>query len=225
MSALLAAFVALTLGTGPQTLVRGEPAPTLGPPAPAHTANQELVRADFEAGIIPSDWLVRIARTGSDSLPPSWFITPTDPRVAIGSGQYMAWVNWDSTQTADEWLISPRLDLGGQEFDEVSLDFLRVYHDPAQWAEEATLVVLASRDDGSTFPDTLYRVTPRSRPGRERVSIDLSAYLGIYLLRIGFHYAGTGGDSAGIDDILVHAGLPLPVTTRSWGRLKIERSE
>ncbi len=200
-----------------------EPAYRHPPSSPS--GERVLLQTNFESGIIPSDWRVQRSRTSSDSLPGSWFVAPTDGEVAIGEGQFLAWVNWDSTQTADEWLITPRIDLSDPGIEEVALDFLRVYHDPARWAEEATLTVLASRDDGASFPDTLYRVTPLSPAGRERVSIDLSGYAGGFLFRAAFLYSGIGGDSAGIDDVAVRVGLPVRILRRSWGRMKAGRGQ
>jgi hypothetical protein len=203
--------------------VRGDLAPThtaVGRLPGGAQAGQVFVEADFENGIIPVNWLVRRARSAGDSLPASWFVTSTDPIVAQGDGNFMSWVNWDSTQVADEWLITPRVDLSDSTLTDVSIDFLRVYHDPEEWAAEATLQVLASRDDGVTYPDTLYRITEYSHPGREYVSIDLSGYVGTSAFRAAFRYSGRGGDSVGIDNVRVRAGLPVWVQSRSWSKIK-----
>ena len=191
-----------------------------GPPPSAMVA-QTLLEEDFEDGVLPGGWLYRQARTGGDSLPGSWFIAPTDPEVAIGEGRYMAWVNWDTTEAADEWMITPRVDLSDSLFEEVSLRFLRVYHDPSAWADSSTLVVRVSRDDGASFPDTVYRVATHSRAGRQWVSVDLSRYVGTATVRIAFQYEGRGGDSAGVDDVRVETGLPVSVRRRTWGSLKL----
>lgn len=202
--------------------IRGNSAPA-APLPPLRPASAVLLSEDFELGILPPNWAFTRTRADSDSIPGSWFVVPTDPKIAIGTGSFMAWVDWDSTQAANEWLISPILDLSAPGITDVSLDFLRVYHDPAQWAEEATLTVLASRDGGATFPDTLHRVGPQARPGRERVSIDLSHYAGHAIVRLGFQYKGQGGDSAGLDEITVRAGLPTTTRSSSWGRLRTRR--
>lgn len=225
----LAAGIAPSLsawsGSGPSTaaaVIRGRPAAMgTAPSSPRTRGDEVLLEEDFETGALPESWLYRTTRAGGDSLPGSWFIAPTDPEIVLGSGRYCAWVNWDTTEQADEWMISPRLDLSDLRLEEVHLDFTRIYHDPAAWADEATLLVRISRDDGSSFPDTLYRVTSRSRPGVERVSIDISDYIGASTVRLGFQYSGQGGDSAGLDDIRVRTGLPVKIQRSTWGGVKV----
>ncbi len=227
MKILLWAALAAFTGVAGNVRVRGDLAPPQSGsnhPRASREGEKVFVFADFETGIIPADWLVRRTRAAGDSLPASWFVAATDPFVAQGDGSFMAWVNWDSTQVADEWLITPRVDLSDSTLVDVSLDFSRVYHDPAKWAGEATLQLLASRDDGATYPDTLYRITQYSHPGREYVSIDLSGYVGTSTFRAAFRYSGIGGDSAGIDNVRVRAGLPVRVQSRSWTRMKSGRS-
>ncbi len=222
LASILVALLAAGSAHGAAARARDSLAPrSLDSGAPvAGSGTRILLTTGFEEGILPADWSLRRSRTPSDSLPGSWFVAPTDPEVAIGDGDFLVWANWDTVQSADEWLITPRLDLSDPALTEVAIDFLRIYHDPARWADQATLTVLASRDDGATFPDTLYTVTPRSRAGRERVSIDLSGYLGGFTFRVAFLYAGLGGDSAGVDDVVVHAGLPVRIMRRSWGEIK-----
>jgi len=116
----------------------------------------------------------------------------------VHSGDYAAWVNYDSLNYSDNWLISPDYDLS--TYSEATLSF---------WAESDTLfpgatVELHIRGDG--FDDVIWNMTKDeiwdTFEYREK-SFDLSSYCG-GAVNISWRYVGLDGQSFGLDDISLY---------------------
>jgi hypothetical protein len=185
--------------------------------------NEEiLLSEDFESGELPSDpWEIVITNTTVDTLAPDtlevhyWFVAIDDQEFINGS--YIAWVNYDIDDPSDEWIITPEIDLEGVE--DPRLYFSRFYGIPDPWSEKATLHVRLSKDNGVTFPDTIYSITPSSIPGVEHVELSLMNYMDEQV-KIGFQYAGMDGDSVGLDNIIVTDGEFTDIQVMSLGTFK-----
>ena len=122
----------------------------------------------------------------------------------VHSGDYASWVNYDSRNQSDEWLVSPDIDLTG--LDEVTLVF---------WAESDTkwpdaTVELHIRGEGfddiiwdmindESWDDFIYR----------EMTFDLSNYV-CQIINISWRYIGFDGQNFGLDDILVSSGPSKP---------------
>jgi len=171
---------------------------------PMPAAFDTLLSEGFEDGVMPppGGW-----STIDTSSTRNWGIVDavTYPDF-VHSGDYAAWVNYDSTVASDEWLISPDIDLIG--YSSVTLTF---------WAESDTLYPGATMElhiRGAGFDDTIWDMiqdeTWDTFEYRE-MTFDLSNYIGD-TINISWRYVGLDGESFGLDDILVTAesgGDPL----------------
>jgi hypothetical protein len=181
------------------------------PGAPLAMMGEILLSEDFESGELPSDpWEIVITNSNEP-----WFAGLDTENLM--NGTYIAWVNYDTDNPSDEWIITPDIDLTGVE--NPNLYFSRYYGIPDPWSEYATLYVRISTDGGTTFPDTIYSITPDSPAKYLEVNIPLDGYQDMEI-SIGFQYAGQDGDSVGLDDIYVVDGELEGVQIMSWGRLK-----
>ena len=156
-----------------------------------------LLDEGFEDGIMPpTGWY-----TDELNLVTPWTIVDavTYPDF-VHTGDYAGWINYDTPNPSDNWLVSPDLDLTG--YDSVSLVF---------WAESDTnwptaTMELHIRGDGfddllwdmiadETWADFIYR----------EMTFDLSDYID-QTINISWRYVGQDGNSFGLDDITVTTG-------------------
>ncbi len=122
----------------------------------------------------------------------------------VHSGDYAGWVNYDSGNPSDEWLVSPDIDLTG--LDEVTLVF---------WAESNTIypdatVELHIRGEG--FDDVIWDMIKDENWDEfiyREMTFDLSNYV-CQIINISWRYVGFDGQSFGLDDILVSSGPLKP---------------
>jgi len=176
--------------------------PTLVSESPIQSTGAAILEEGFEGGVMPpSGW------STIDTNPTrNWDIVDaaTYPDY-VHTGNYAGWVNYDSVDPSDEWLISPDIDLTGYE--EVTLVF---------WAESDTnwpgaTMELHIRGDG--FDDTIWDMIAdevwTDFIYRE-MTFDLSDYIG-ETINISWRYVGFDGQSFGLDDISVFEPSPEPV--------------
>lgn len=153
----------------------------------------------FEGGVMPpAGWTVIQAPTSGKH----WQLVDTgdDPNW-IHSGTYAAWVNYEVADQ-DEWLISPEIDLRGQQNPMVEF---WVYANN-NWVADAEMQFLVI-DSGGAFTDTLWRQSDESwsHPSQYRkLQKDLSAYA-TSPIRLAWRYVGNDGDSVALDDVLITA--------------------
>ncbi|MBN2065965.1 MAG: PKD domain-containing protein [Candidatus Thermoplasmatota archaeon] len=165
----------------------------------------ELITEGFEEGIMPPSggWY-----TVEENLNQTWGIVDGNvyPEY-VHSGEYAAWINYDSSFYSDNWLISPDYTLS--EYEEATLSF---------WAASDTnfptaTVELYIRGDG--FSDMIWNMTENETwPDFEyrQKSFNLSSYCG-NTINISWRYVGLNGESFGLDDINLELITPSQHTT------------
>jgi PKD repeat protein len=116
----------------------------------------------------------------------------------VHSGDYAAWINYDSLNYSDNWLISPDYDLS--TYSEATLSF---------WAASDTLFPGATMElyiRGDGFDDLIWNMTQDEVWGtfeyREK-TFNLSSYCS-GVVNISWRYVGLDGESFGLDDISLY---------------------
>ena len=160
-----------------------------------------LFQEDFEGDFPPTGWYkVDAGSSTSDG----WRQTSMKSR----SGSYSAAVFYTpSSNTKDEWLITPAIDLSGD-----STIYLYFYEDQDYWEgwgdHHQILISTTSQTDTSTFT-LLMDMTPSNHDVNgfdgDPVIIDLSPYAGNPTVYIAFRYTGQDADNWYIDDVEVYA--------------------
>ncbi len=193
---MLLSASAATANTAKPKKYNASNANTLASYTPRTTsATAKILEEGFEEGTMPPSggWY-----TIDDNTNSPWTIVdkPTYPDY-VHSGQYSAWINYDSDFSSDNWLVSPDICLTG--LTEVQLIF---------WIQADTnwpgaTVELHIRGDGvddvlwdliadETWEDFIYR----------EMTFSLDNYIG-QTINISWRYVGFDGQSIGLDDILV----------------------
>ncbi|UCE26350.1 MAG: choice-of-anchor J domain-containing protein [Candidatus Coatesbacteria bacterium] len=170
-----------------------------------------LLFENFEGGIVPPD--------GWDSVVTvpayTWQI---EHRVGYYvDGIYSAICPWQASETQDEWLISPVVNL--TDYSGATLSFY--WYGSTYYADNANLHIMVSTD-GSNYDDVWeipYHSDGHGSHNWTFQIVDLSAYAGSPNVYVGFRYYGRNGDSV-IIDVITLAGGTLPVESSSFGRIK-----
>jgi len=171
--------------------------------SPVSTGRDTILDEGFEDGVMPPSggWY-----TDELNLVTPWTLVDavTYPDY-VHTGDYAGWINYDTPNPSDNWLISPDLDLTG--YDAVTLVF---------WAQSTTdwptaTMELHIRGDG--IDDILWdmildEVWPTDFIYRE-MTFDLSSYID-QVINISWRYVGIDGNSFGLDDITVTTGGGQP---------------
>lgn len=160
-----------------------------------------LLQEDFEGAFPPTGWYKVDA---GSSTTDGWRQTSMKSR----SGAYSAVVFYPpSSNTKDEWLITPAIDLSG-----ISTVYLNFYEDQDYWdnwgEHHQILISTTSQTDTSTFT-LVMDMTPSNHDingfDGGPVVIDLSSYAGNSTVYIAFRYTGHDADNWYIDDVEVYA--------------------
>lgn len=132
-------------------------------------------------------------------------------------GIYSAICPWQSSQTQDEWLIAPVVDLSG--YSGASLTFY--WYGSTYFADRANLYVMASTDGSNYAAVWEIPYDPEGDGSHDWTfqTVDLGAYGGSPNVYIAFRYYGKNGDSV-IIDIVTLTGGTLSVEPSSFGKIK-----
>lgn len=147
----------------------------------------------FNSEWLPAGWTT----INSNTVRPWTYVDAVTYPQFVHSGNYAAWINYDSVNPSDNWLITDDIDLSG--YGAVYLSF---------WAESDTLWPGATMElhvMGATFDDVVWdMILDESWSTFEyrEVSLNLSAYIG-EIVQIAWRYVGFDGESFGLDDILL----------------------
>jgi len=142
----------------------------------------------FEDGLMPPiGWYTIESNTAQP-----WFIVNY-----THSGDYAAWINYDSSTQSDNWLVSPNIDLTG--YVKANLTF---------WAASDTGYPTATMElhiRGEGFDDILWDMIQDEDWDTfeyRELTFDLSAYVD-KTINISWRYVGLDGESFALDDISV----------------------
>jgi|FLOH01.1.fsa_nt_gi hypothetical protein len=173
------------------------------------TANQNGVQTvlleegfDVDGDFPPGDWTQSIfnaSYTWIQSNPTNNNFDEIDPNSLFSA--LVPWVAEDQ----DEWLITPVIDAMGET--PLSVDFYAGVSGP--WLGGATLKCHISDDGGTTWTelwDAYDEIDPAADWAWNFVSIDISAYAAGDF-QIAWQYVGNDGDLAGIDGVVIEAGV------------------
>lgn len=124
----------------------------------------------------------------------------------VRTGNYAAWVNYDSAAASNEWLFTPAIDLTGAT--DATLSFFAVSD---TLYPTATMKVWATDVAGNPLTaqplwDMVRDETWSTFEYRE-VVVDLSAYAG-QTIKLAWQYVGLDGESFGLDDITLFYNEP-----------------
>jgi PKD repeat protein len=166
-----------------------------------------LLGEGFEDGIMPpaGGWSV----TNTHSVR-NWTIT-SNPDF-VHSGTYAGWVNYDTPEASDEWLLTPILDLTG--ITTLNLDFWAI--SDTDWCPSGGAganMLLHVTDAGGTPIATVWDMCGDEDWAGDFeyrfVSLGLSAYAG-QTIRLAWQYVGIDGQSFGLDDVLLSGTVVVP---------------
>ena len=158
----------------------------------------DLLTQGFEDGVMPppGGWYTSELNTN----PVHYWMVIDDPDY-VYNGIYSSWINYDSSNQSDNWLVSPNINLTG--YVKANLTF---------WAASDTnytgaTMKLYIRGDG--INDTIWdmiqdEIWPQEQFEYREKTFDLSSYVG-QTINISWRYVGLDGDSFGLDDISVMA--------------------
>ncbi|MBW6465865.1 MAG: choice-of-anchor J domain-containing protein [Brevefilum sp.] len=129
----------------------------------------------------------------------------------VDQGQSAAWVRWDLDHPSDEWLITPVLD--ASDVTDLVLSF-RAYSSTSY--PEASMKVWVLDVDGVPLTDEpLWDMVrdehwPDLSAYYRSVMVDLGQFDGYEEIRIGWQYVGQGGQSFGLDAIIIGGRADIP---------------
>jgi hypothetical protein len=132
-------------------------------------------------------------------------------------GMYSAICPWQSSQTQDEWLIAPVVDISG--YAGASLTFY--WYGSTYFADRANLYVMASTDGSNYTAVWEIPYDPEGHGSHDWTfqTVDLGAYGGSPTVYIAFRYYGKNGDSV-IIDVVTLTGGTLSIEPSSLGEIK-----
>ncbi len=177
-----------------------------------------LIHESFETSVPPAGWEVLDLGSATGD---SWYRTYTKAH----SGGYSAKVSfYPSSNTKDEWLVTPAVDLST-----ATKAYLIFYEDEDYWSgygdHHQILVSTTSQTDTSTFT-LLLDMTPGGHTingfDGDPVVIDLSSFVGNSTVYVAFRYTGTDADNWYIDDVEIY--VPYNVDARPVALLNPEYS-
>ncbi len=156
---------------------------------------------DFESGSIPDDW-VEINSSGSDGWvvgenlsPGAWCQIPAHTKYA-GLKDFLY------GELNNEWLITDAISLVGTINPTFIMDYMNCPLD-ADGVFYGTLTVKISKDDGATWPDTLFFTAEKDTEWQTQ-TCNLNAYIGETIkLAFCFDDQGRYADGIFIDDLKV----------------------
>jgi len=163
-----------------------------------------LLNENFEAGVMPPAAGWETFHRGA--TPRVWQVT-NNPTF-VYNGAYAGWVNYDSTNASDEWLVSPVLDL--THAISPVLSFMALSDTGYPTATMKLWVTDLAGDPLTTDPlwDMVRDETWTTWEYRP-IAVDLSAYEG-QSVRIAWQYVGLDGESFGLDAVQVTSGVDVP---------------
>ena len=150
----------------------------------------------FEGGVMPpTGWLLDELNLVS----PWGLVDATTHPAWVHSGEYAAWINYDTPNPSDNWLITPDIDLTGYT-DGVEFQFWIVTN--TNWVAYATLEVYINNGTGNTL---LWNLNEETWPDfiYYQKTFNLDAYVD-QVVNISFRYVGQDGNSLGLDDIILY---------------------
>jgi len=157
----------------------------------------------FEKGIMPpaGGWETRHEGTTNNQ----WTIATGEiyPDYVF-DGAFAAWVNWDPEKDSNEWLFTPVIDTSSQN--DLSLSFM-AYSDTEH--PEANMLVWVTDEDYNPVEIVWDMLSEEdwSSTAYRNVLVDLSTYDGSGLIRIGWQYIGTHGQSFGLDLVEINSEM------------------
>ena len=164
----------------------------------------DVLTEGFETDFPPTGW-VKIDTNIADN---NWLQIDEASGGAFlpHEGTYMAWVNYDTPNPSDEWLITSEVDLSA--YGTANLSFYMAGSE--EWITGANTHVLASTDYAKSKDPTWTEIYlwPGDCPVDFtwcEVNVDISAYAGDSVW-IAWQYVGQDGDSQALDEILITAG-------------------
>jgi hypothetical protein len=178
----------------------------------AFATGDVLLFENFEGGQVPPEGWDSVVTVASHT----WQI---EHRVGYYvDGIYSAICPWQSSQTQDEWLIAPPINMS--DYSGASLTFY--WYGSTYFADRANLYVMASTDGSNYTAVWEIPYDPEGEGSHEWTfqTVDLSAYAGSPTVHIAFRYNGRNGDSVIIDVIRLTGGT-LSVEPSSFGHIKI----
>ena len=176
-------------------------------------ANFEIVEADwlfegFEGGVMPPAGGWETFHRGTTSR--LWTIVDkTRYPQFVYEGEYSAWVNFDSTNPSDEWLLTPAIDATTMVDLELSfMVYSNTLFSPTTmklWATDIDGVPLTTEPLWDMIRDEAW-----STSSYREVIVDLSSFLGMNEIRLAWQYVGQDGDSLGLDNIRLTGAYDIP---------------
>ena len=163
-------------------------------------ASGSLLSESFETSVPPAGWEVLDLGSATGD---SWYRTYTKAH----SGNYSAKVSYyPSSNTKDEWLVTPAVDLSS-----ATKAYLIFYEDQDYWSgygdHHQILVSTTSQTDTSTFTLVL-DMTPDDHTingfDGDPVIVDLSSFVGNSTVYVAFRYTGLDADNWYIDDVEIY---------------------
>lgn len=170
-----------------------------------------LLFENFEGGAVPPGGWDSVVTVPSHT----W---KTEHRVGYYvDGIYSAICPWQASETQNEWLIAPAVNLS--DYSGATLSFY--WYGSTYYADRANLHVMVSTD-GSNYDDVWeipYHSDGSGSHNWTFQNVDLSGYAGSPDVYVAFRYNGRNGDSVIVDVITLKGGT-LSVESSSFGRIK-----
>ncbi|NLW72113.1 MAG: hypothetical protein GXY37_04400, partial [Chloroflexi bacterium] len=162
----------------------------------------------FEGGVMPPAGGWETFHRGTTSR--LWTIVDkTRYPQFVYEGEYSAWVNFDSTNPSDEWLLTPAIDATTMVDLELSfMVYSNTLFSPTTmklWATDIDGVPLTTEPLWDMIRDEAW-----STSSYREVIVDLSSFLGMNEIRLAWQYVGQDGDSLGLDNIRLTGAYDIP---------------
>jgi PKD repeat protein len=159
-----------------------------------------VITEGFEDGVMPppDGWYTNDGNT----VQPWSIVNATIYPDFVHSGEYAAWINYDSNNLSDNWLVTSDINLSG--YVAVTLKF---------WAGSDTEYPGATMELhilGDGFDNMIWDMIEDETWetfGYRELTFNLSSYIG-QTINISWHYVGLDGESFGLDDISVTTEVP-----------------